>query len=549
MMQEAAADLDAPGQLCLFLRSHKPAIAAHFKLGCIMRGARGRECSGAPSYVLLYPSESTVVNTSKEPHRLYPPVRATTSLRLLTGVILTALLAGALMGIFGAVPVLLSLFVFLFMTLSLSDYRIGVWVAIILLPLITTQHIPREFLGVKGLNPFNAILMMSIVSLFLAQGLQHKKIIIPHWPRPFWLYIGAIVFAGLFGATHFSSIPSHYLVNFDSPAGYLREYMLKPMLIVITAYLLSASIANARHPSNYLIPFFCSAIILPIIVIVYTATSGVSLSTLASSHSREFLSVIGMHANEQGLMFNMVFALALFCFFSLSGPWQKWTFGVTMVVLVIAIMLTFSRGSYLGFLAVVAYFLFRQRRLRIMLAILALAGFVAILMPQAVVERASMGVSSGSGEDISAGRVDNIWKPLLPEVLASPILGHGLNSIIWSKAAQRGEILQVGHPHSAYLGLFLELGVLGAITIFIFFRHMWRLYRRLATGHTDPLWRGFFDGARACILLLLVQGLTDDQFTPTLPQTFLWLAYGMAIGFVARSKRAMRRKHNEFKHH
>jgi hypothetical protein len=521
----------------VFLRSHKPAIAAHSTLGRIMR--RPRE--NVPVHRLLS-SECAALITSKESHRPYLPARTTTSSRLLVGAILAALLAGVLAALFDALPVLLGLFLLLFMALSLRDYRIGIWIAIILLPLIATQHIPREFFGIKGLNPLNATLLMSIASLFLARAFQHKNLIIPHWPRPFWLYIGTLVFAGLFGAFHFSSIPSHYLVFFDTRAGYLREYLLKPMLIVITAYLLSASVANARRPSNYLIPLFCSAIVLPIMVIAYTAASGVSLLTLASSHSRDFLSVIGMHANEQGLMFNMVFALALFCFFSLSGPWQKWTFGVTIVVLIIAIMLTFSRAAYLGFLTVAGYFLFRQRRLRMTMTVLALAIVAALLMPQAVVERATMGVSGGSGEEISAGRMDRIWKPLLPEVLTSPVIGHGLNSIIWSKAAQRGEILPVGHPHSAYLGLFLDFGALGAIAIFIFFRHMWRLFRRLAVAHPEPLWRGFFGGASACILLLLVQGLTDDHFTPTLPQAFLWLAYGMAIGLGARSDHAMPEK-------
>jgi O-antigen ligase len=463
-----------------------------------------------------------------------------TSSPLLTGAIITALLAGALAGLLGAIPVLFGLFLLVFMAFSFNNYRIGIWIAVFLLPLIATKYIPREFFGIKGLNPLNANLIMAIASLAFVQAFQYKKLIIPAWPRHFWLYIGTMVIAGFYGATHFSSIPSHYLVFFDTPAGYLRDYLLKPMIIVITAFLLSVSIANARRPSNYLIPLFCSAIILPIVVIVYIALSGVPLSTLASSQSRGFLSVIGMHANEQGFMFNMVFAMALFCFFSISGTWKKWIYGGMVAILIIAIMLTFSRGAYLGFLSIVAYFLFTQRRLRMTLAVLSLAIVAAILMPSAVVERATMGISGQQqSEDVSAGRVDRIWKPLLPEVLSSPVIGHGLNSIIWSKAAQRDEILRVEHPHSAYLGVMLDFGLLGTMVIFIFFRHMWQLFKQLSISHPEPIWRGFFSGARAGVLLLLVQGLTDDRFTPTLPQAFLWFAYGMAIGLGARLNNEM----------
>jgi O-antigen ligase len=158
-----------------------------------------------------------------------------------------------------------------------------------------------------------------------------------------------------------------------------------------------------------------------------------------------------------------------------------------------------------------------------------------LLMPQAVVERATVGAQDRNIDTITAGRLDSIWRPLLPEVQSSPIIGNGLNAILWSEPAQRGAILKVGHPHSAYLGMLLDLGLLGALVVLLFFWDMRRLFNSLAEHSTDPVWRGFFRGAVACILLLLVQGLTDDRFTPTFPQTFLWLAYGMALGLVART--------------
>lgn len=459
---------------------------------------------------------------------------------LLWGAFFAALSTAALAGIFGANPVLIMFFLLVVMAVALSDFRAGITIAIILLPLTATQYIPRELFGLKGLNPLNIALSMSTIILFLTQTFQTRKFAIPAWPRHFSIYIGAVVFAGIYGASHFSSIPAYYLVQFDSVGGYIRDFLLKPMIILATAFLLSVAVANARHPSKYLIPFFFSAIVLPIAVILYIAISGVSLSTLASSHSREFLSVIGLHANELGLMFNMAFALALFCFCSIRKNFGRWLFGATIFILTTAVMLTFSRGAYAGFLAVVGYLLFVQRRFRLMLGILFLIVMAAFLMPQAVVERATTGVAAGKVDDISSGRVDGIWRPLLPEIFTSPIIGHGLNSIFWSKAALHHKIIPVGHPHSAYLGLLLDFGVLGAIIIFAFFRHMWQVFTHIATVHPDPIWRGFFRGGTACILLLLVQGVTDGHFTPTLSQAFLWLSYGMAIGLLGKQNGNMK---------
>jgi O-antigen ligase len=241
-----------------------------------------------------------------------------------------------------------------------------------------------------------------------------------------------------------------------------------------------------------------------------------------------------MHANELGLMFNMAFALTLFCFFSIKGGLRKWLLGIAGMVLLVAITLTFSRGAYLGFLVTALYFLYTQKKIRVMLPGLVLLPATILLMPQAVLDRATTGAQDRNIDTISAGRYDGIWRPLLPEVQDSPVIGNGLSSILWSKAAQRGAILRVGHPHSAYLGVLLDMGVLGAVVIVLLFWHMRRLFHVLAMQCADPIWRGFFRGAVACILLLLVQGLTDDRFTPTFPQTFLWLAYGIALGLAAR---------------
>ncbi|MFD2270380.1 O-antigen ligase family protein [Undibacterium arcticum] len=212
--------------------------------------------------------------------------------------------------------------------------------------------------------------------------------------------------------------------------------------------------------------------------------------------------------------------------------------GATTVIVMAAVALTFSRGAYLGlFFCGRVFSFFTQRRFRAMLVVLLLVTLAALFMPDAVVERASMGLGNGNVEDVSAGRVDEIWRPLIPEILSNPLIGHGLGSILWSESAQHRAILPVGHPHSAYLGVLLDFGVLGAIVIFVFFRHMWRLFIDLAKRMPDPIWRAYFRGAAACILLLLVQGVTDDSFTPTRTQPFLWLSYGIATGFFGRDEK------------
>ncbi|MFC3109206.1 O-antigen ligase family protein [Undibacterium arcticum] len=465
------------------------------------------------------------------------------SLALLVGAILIALLTWIIAELIGEIPALFSVLSLIFVVVVMCNYKYGVVLAVILLPLSSTPLIPRALFGVTGFNPLNVTLLLSAASLLLAWLINPRKFSIPKWPRHFWVYLAILALAALHGASQISSIPAYFkilqIIEFDSAGGYLRDTFLKPPVVIFaTAFMFSIVVRNARLPHAYLIPLFCSGIVLPIVVIAYVASSGESLMALASSHARGFLSVMGMHANELGLMFNMVFALALFCFFSASNSLEKWMLGATTVIVMAAVALTFSRGAYLGLFSVVAYFLFTQRRFRAMLVVLLLVTLAALFMPDAVVERASMGLGNGNVEDVSAGRVDEIWRPLIPEILSNPLIGHGLGSILWSESAQHRAILPVGHPHSAYLGVLLDFGVLGAIVIFVFFRHMWRLFIDLAKRMPDPIWRAYFRGAAACILLLLVQGVTDDSFTPTRTQPFLWLSYGIATGFLVGTKTA-----------
>lgn len=472
---------------------------------------------------------------------------------MFAGVIAIAVLAGIIGAVFGGEIALLVIFVLGLMVFALSDFRYGIVMAIFLLPLSATHMFPRQLLGIIGFNPLNVALIFSALTLFLVARFQPGKIILPKCPTYLWIYVGLLSLATFHGAMHLSSIPAIFkilkVINFDSVGGYVRDVLIKPIFYLITAYMVAVAVRNSPRPGRYLIPLFISALVMPLVVIVYIAMSGASLSFLASSRARDFLSATGMHANELGLMFNMEFALALFCFFCVQNKLVKWLLGILILIIVAAIGLTFSRGAFLGFFVVIGYFLFTQKKFGIIAAGVILLPLLIFLVPQALIERATTGVNNNDVGAISAGRVDDIWLPLIPSVLSNPLIGQGLSSILWSEAAHSNPVFasgKIGHPHNAYLGVLLDFGVLGAIVIFLFFRHVWRVFKRISESPPDPIFSGFFQGAIACILLMMVQGVTDDRFTPTAAQTFLWLAYGMGIGLLPQQSAVLHAEQGNF---
>src|SRR5204863_8728152 len=138
-----------------------------------------------------------------------------------------------------------------------------------------------------------------------------------------------------------------------------------------------------------------------------------------------------------------------------------------------------------GFIVVNVLFLLWRRNAKALLFLALLAAAAVFFLPDAVYQRATTGFGSGLNA-ISAGRVEGIWLPLLPEVLRSPIYGNGLGSILWSETMRRADgvaILPVGHPHSAYLEAALDIGIAGLIIVCAYFAHVWKGFRALSV---DP---------------------------------------------------------------
>jgi O-antigen ligase len=207
-----------------------------------------------------------------------------------------------------------------------------------------------------------------------------------------------------------------------------------------------------------------------------------------------------------------------------------------MGLVTVALILSFSRGAFLGFLLINVLFLLWHRNAKTLILFGLLAACALLLLPDAVYDRVTTGFGNGSVDPVavSAGRIEYIWLPLLPEIPRSPIWGHGLGSILWSEPMRKGPgvaILAVGHPHNAYLQALLDMGIVGLVLLCAYFAHVWKGFRALSSDPAvSPPLRGFYLGAAAGLASLLVSYATDSSLRPGPEQSFLWLAIGMMYG-------------------
>jgi O-antigen ligase len=106
---------------------------------------------------------------------------------------------------------------------------------------------------------------------------------------------------------------------------------------------------------------------------------------------------------------------------------------------------------------------------------------------------------------------------------------------MWSTPMMDGRLLQVAHPHNAYLQALTDTGVIGLVLFTVFWIYMWRKFRSLRRDdRITPELQGFFEGSAAGLAAFLVAAIAGSSLMPVAAQAFLWLAVGMMFGVQRR---------------
>ena len=419
----------------------------------------------------------------------------------------------------------------------LRDFRAGVALLVVMMPIANSQVFPRSMFGITGLNPLNLLLVTTLLAFFMRRAGERQAPAV--FPAPlFWLYLIPFTYGALMGAGHVQEIPGSFheldLIQFHDAVGYLRDMWAKPVILVIYALLVGCAVARSERPERFLTPMMLSVWIMAAMAMVFVVLSGVSLSEMAGTYARSFLSALGMHANDLGRLYATAYAILLFTWDRTNNWTLKTLCLLAMGAVVVALLLTFSRGAFFGFILVNILYLFARRRLKTLLIAGMVVPVALVLMPGAVWYRVTMGFGSGLNA-ITAGRTGDIWEPLFPELHDYALTGHGLGSVMWSRAMRDGRLWEISHPHNAYLEAYMNMGVLGLVLLLAFWFWLWRGFRRAARDDRLPAeMRGVFEGGAAGLVAYLVAGMAGGSLQPDATQAFLWLAAGMLFGMRAR---------------
>jgi hypothetical protein len=419
------------------------------------------------------------------------------------------------------------------------DFRFGVVMLMLIVPISGSYAFPHSMFGVTGLNPLN-LLLAATLGMFLMRAAGSGAV--RHFmPRSLVvLYLIPLTAAALLGMNEARNIPGEFMaqdmIYFNEPVGYIRDMLMKPLTIVVYSMLVAAAVWRSKRPERFVTPMIISSWLMGALVIGFVLSAGVGLSDLAGTFARHFLSAIGMHANDLGRLYVVAYALLLFVWDKSDNLPLKALVFFTMGLVVASLIITFSRGAYMGFVIVnIIYLLSRRNWKTITLAIVAIPVFLYFL-PGAVWSRLEAGKGEGANA-VSAGRIDMIWTPLMPELMDSPIIGNGLGAIMFSKAMRTGQLETYAHPHNAYLQAYLDFGIIGLVVFVGFWIYLWYRFRQYAKdARVHPHVQGLFEGAAAGIVSFLIAGFAGSSLEPVPEQAFLWLAIGVLYGMKLRLK-------------
>jgi len=120
------------------------------------------------------------------------------------------------------------------------------------------------------------------------------------------------------------------------------------------------------------------------------------------------------------------------------------------------------------------------------------------------------------------GRVD-IWREYSEEIIKNPILGKGISTTNMQIAEKYSKLPLVirANPHSWYLLMALEVGLIGLIAYLWFLQ---RVFRVFFSSKKDLLWYGLFIGFLSFVMVNMVDNIWDERI-----QSLFWMIIGLVI--------------------
>lgn len=211
--------------------------------------------------------------------------------------------------------------------------------------------------------------------------------------------------------------------------------------------------------------------------------------------------------------------------------WKK-TCGLLTLSLILAacLLLTFTRGAWLAFLAgYIFLFIFAGwRRFIVALVVLALLVSMTIAFTPTVI-KGQLSSSIKIGSDLSSKDRILIWKTGWKMFLDRPVFGQGLNTFmsVFEKY-KPADYKEIVYAHNCFLQMAAETGIIGLLIFLWFCASVISGALSKFFSTSDRLMRATAIGAAGCILAFFANSLVDTILYSLPLAVLFWSLCGLA---------------------
>jgi O-antigen ligase len=412
-----------------------------------------------------------------------------------------------------------------------KDWYKSLCALIVLMAFLEHPDMPKSMFGIQGLNPWNLLLLV-IIWAWLAQ--RGREGLVGYPPGAFVLLLLAFVVVVTTAFVRLM-IDRQALLTDVGTAGLVSEYLVNTLKWIIPGLLL---FDGCRSRSRFLWAVFSILslyVLLSLQVIRWMPFDALVSQDLLARRSQKILrGEIGYYRVDLSVMLAGA-SWALFAAQSLVVSLHRRTLMLISVLLVVfAQALTAGRGGYFAWAVVgLSLTLLRWPRYLLLAPVLAIALSLVPGVSGRLLEGFLDTKTSASEEfdldTLTAGR-SNIWPPVIDKIAREPIAGYGraaMERTGLSTAIESEELVR--NPHSAYLEMLLDNGLVGLAVTLALFAYILAHSLTLTRDARSPVFVAI--GAATCALVIaqLAGSITGQSFYPREGTLGMWCAIGLML--------------------
>jgi probable O-glycosylation ligase (exosortase A-associated) len=373
---------------------------------------------------------------------------------------------------------------------------------------------PYDF--VPALMPLRLTMVIELVTLvsWIIYLVQTKDKI--RWMRFHWFYLG---FLGILGVG----------VIIAANRGFAFD-IWQHMVIFSVVFIMATNLTNSTARIRKLIWLLLGVHFVHALRGIYNLTFKAGLAT-SGEVGTSFLA----DENDFALALNVMIPFAFFLFENARSKLRRFASGLFLVIFALGVVASFSRGGWVGLLAVTAYCIMLSRRKLV-------SGLSIVVMVIAIVAFApssywdEIETISDPTEQTADARI-KFWKAAVRIYADNPLFGVGARNagvhLPEYMGPQSNPQTQWGRAiHGLFPEVLAETGTLGtlcylAMAVFLF-RNMWRIRRQSSDSGTGLS----MGGMASAIMGSMIAYFVTSTFLSTAYYPQLWTIYVLAVSLI-----------------